>query len=381
MNMNFKTTRKQRIAAAEDALKWNERRYYINRKGEKVPFTEGYDACTLVRQDDVPAPNMAIARMRQYIIAAMYACDALVLADKTERTAILSFACPTEPGGAFLSGADGQEDSMCRMTTLHAALSSDAAKPYYETNRAASGPLLPHSFLYAPHVDVYRGGDLDVLDEPMHTQVVSMAAPDLNGLAGDASVAEVRQWYTDAVRMICSYLAGRADAIILGAWGCGGAGMDPAAAAACFRKVLVGEGYGNMFSKVIFAMRDYYGGAYDAFYDALDIGSTDLYVVMDAIPPKRQRKAKSSLKAMKSDFAKGDTVYVVEQTAAGWNVKQAVVKSSGAKYVTVITDGKPVRFLTSQKPILVSEKPHAYLVGSAERAQLMKDNLAAGRSK
>lgn len=88
---------------------------------------------------------------------------------------------------------------------------------------------------------------------------------------------------------------------------------------------------------------------------------------------------------MEKEFTKGAEAYVVEKssydTLAGgrhskYGKQRGTVKSSGKKYVTVTGCGAPRKFLTTDKPILVSEKGAAFLVSTEERADKLLERLA-----
>lgn len=378
-----RTTKKARLAAADEALRVMRDGYYIYRKTE-VPVGEGDTSyCRAEHVTHAEPANIRIAQMRTYTITSIDAFRALGLAEDPRKTAVLCFADAVNPGGAFRTGGKGQEESLCRTSTLYGALTSDDALSYYEQNRAREGQLPAPTFLYSPEVYVFRKNDLTYRSYPRCTQVVSAAAPDLNAIEGPISASAVREYFLQMIRMLCSFLSVRAHDVIFGAWGCGAASNDPGMVASCFARVLIGEGMGSLFGNVIFAIPDPMN--YDAFYNTFAASKATLYVTElknRKKPPQRRTRTKT----MKSEYTKGDTAYIVEQTAAKqkdgtfWRKAEVKVHSAGAKYVTVKRDGKQVRFLSSTKPVLLSEKPKAYLVNSEEHADILLQNITGSGS-
>jgi uncharacterized protein (TIGR02452 family) len=78
------------------------------------------------------------------------------------RIAVLNFASATRPGGGFLGGAQAQEESIARSSTLYPSLMTDVAQQFYQLHdRDRKGGFYYHAMVYTPSVVVVRndGGD------------------------------------------------------------------------------------------------------------------------------------------------------------------------------------------------------------------------------
>ena len=92
------------------------------------------------------------------------------------RIGVLSFASATKPGGGFLSGAQAQEESIARASTLYTSLVTATADQYYELHkRDRRGGFYSHAMIYSPSVIVLRD-DAGAWLPPHQIEVVTCAA-------------------------------------------------------------------------------------------------------------------------------------------------------------------------------------------------------------
>jgi uncharacterized protein (TIGR02452 family) len=92
------------------------------------------------------------------------------------RIGVLSFASATKPGGGFLSGAQAQEESLARASTLYTSLVTPTANQFYELHkRDRRGGLYSHAMIYSPSVIVLRD-DAGAWLPPHQIEVVTCAA-------------------------------------------------------------------------------------------------------------------------------------------------------------------------------------------------------------
>lgn len=95
------------------------------------------------------------------------------------RTGVLNFASATKPGGGFKNGAEAQEESIARASTLYPTLKSDEAAKFYKLHRAESAQnaaaYYSHAIIYSPRVTVFRDDDGE-WTYPFDVDVLSCAA-------------------------------------------------------------------------------------------------------------------------------------------------------------------------------------------------------------
>jgi uncharacterized protein (TIGR02452 family) len=181
--------------------------------------------------------------------------------------AALVFASARNPGGGFLRGARAQEEDIARASALHACLAT--APEFYAHHRADRDLCYSDRVIYSPGVPVFRDDKGRLLDDPYPVGMLTVAAPNLGAIlrnqpgAADRVPALLRR---RAVRVLEVAAAHGHRRLVLGAWGCGVFGNDPALVADAFADGLreVDE-----FDHVVFAVLDRAPGrpAYQAFAD------------------------------------------------------------------------------------------------------------------
>lgn len=170
---------------------------------------------------------------------------------------VLNFANAVHPGGGYLSGANAQEEALCRQSTLYASISSGKASEMYIFNRESNSPADSDYMLLSPCVEVFRDVACNLLPKPYTTAVITAPAPDLYGRGAGISGTDLCVLMTER---ICNLLYAAAyygyRNITLGAWGCGAFGHNPYDMAGYFRKVLIEEKMSEFFDSVTFAILD-----------------------------------------------------------------------------------------------------------------------------
>jgi uncharacterized protein (TIGR02452 family) len=178
--------------------------------------------------------------------------------------AALNFASAKNPGGGFLGGARAQEESLCRSSALFPCLDGS---PMYAHHRARPDPMYGDWVIHSPGVPVFRDDDGALLDEPY--LLTFLTSPAVNAgvvLERDPSRgAEIRAAMQGRIaRVLAIAAAEEHDALVLGAWGCGVFGNDPAVIAALFAEALAGPFAGH-FAEVVFAILGGRRGEREAF--------------------------------------------------------------------------------------------------------------------
>lgn len=92
------------------------------------------------------------------------------------RIAVLNFASATRPGGGFLGGAQAQEESIARSSTLYPSLMTDTAQEFYKLHqRDRRGGFYHHAMIYTPSVVIFRN-DVGEWVAPFEVDILTCAA-------------------------------------------------------------------------------------------------------------------------------------------------------------------------------------------------------------
>lgn len=168
---------------------------------------------------------------------------------------VLNFANAHHAGGGFLLGANAQEESLCRCSTLYASISSKPAAEMYHFNNTHPNAVESDYMLYSPDVCVFRDHKYNFLEEPFSVSVITAPAPNRRGAAMLASSELIEKTFVRRIRILLAIAAehGHKD-LVLGAWGCGAFGNRPDDVSEFFRTVLIDEGFGRLFDEVCFAV-------------------------------------------------------------------------------------------------------------------------------
>lgn len=168
--------------------------------------------------------------------------------------ACLVFASARNPGGGFLNGAQAQEESLARASALYAC--QRMAPQFYAFHRQQSDLRYSDRVIYSPSVPVFRDDDGTLLPCPYLASFLTAAAPNLAAITATqpesaATVPAVLR--ARAVRVLQIAAAHRHRRLVLGAWGCGVFGNNPAAVATAFAQAL---DRARWFEHVVFAVYD-----------------------------------------------------------------------------------------------------------------------------
>lgn len=149
------------------------------------------------------------------------------------RTAILNFASYKNPGGRFLDGSMAQEEALCHESILYNVLKR-FEKSYYEKNREQKNrALYLNRALYSENV-------LFLNDEGEYRfDVITCASPNYGAAKKYCNVTreENREVLESRIRFVLSLAEEKGiDTLILGAYGCGVFGQDPAEVSRIFHE-------------------------------------------------------------------------------------------------------------------------------------------------
>ena len=79
--------------------------------------------------------------------------DSFAAARKLKNCLVMNFDSATNPGGGFLSGANAQEENLCRESTLYKSLESDEADNMYAYNNRHRNPCKYNMFITAAYFE------------------------------------------------------------------------------------------------------------------------------------------------------------------------------------------------------------------------------------
>lgn len=176
---------------------------------------------------------------------------------QTDRALVMNFANAHHPGGGFLSGASGQEESLCRCSTLFASINSKKAHEMYKYNNEEPDPYDSDYMLISPYVEVFRKVNGEFFKYHFTTAVLTIPAPNLNGMASSVDREQLKFVIKEKIRSFM-LVAAKYDyeTLILGAWGCGAFGHDAKDVAMYFKDIIQEEEFYQFFKKIIFAVYD-----------------------------------------------------------------------------------------------------------------------------
>ncbi len=212
------------------------------------------DAGLLLRElHPVPGPPADIQ-----VYAATTLEAAARLTAEYRRVGCLNFASARNPGGGFLGGSQAQEESLARSSGLYPCLTQ--FKQMYAHNSRPDGTALYSDYLvYSPGVPVFRGEAGEWLPQPLLLDIIT--APAVNAGALQRNSPELMPQLEPVMRhrlrlVLATAIRHGVEALVLGAWGCGVFGNDPAQVARLFREALADPAIRNRFRRIDFAIFD-----------------------------------------------------------------------------------------------------------------------------
>ena len=236
-----------------DAIAFSRSRQRLVLSGDEVVRTESSTGqpCTVV-----------VSPKRTFEAAAAYA--------RTMRTCVLNFASATNPGGGVVKGSSAQEESLCRTSTLYFNLNvREMWNGFYSPHRAAGNPLHNDDIIFTPRVVVFKSDTnhptLLAECDWYEVDVISCAAPNLrekpsnrmNSGDGnhhvDIAPGDLRRLHERRLARILDVAAANgAEAVVLGAFGCGAFRNDPLVVASAAAAVI--PHYRTLFKAIEFAV-------------------------------------------------------------------------------------------------------------------------------
>ncbi|KJA27583.1 hypothetical protein HYPSUDRAFT_115556, partial [Hypholoma sublateritium FD-334 SS-4] len=200
-------------------------------------------------------------------LTTLQAAQSLYSHHRNLRIGILNFASATTPGGGFLNGAQAQEESIARSSTLYVSLTTSTARPFYALHaRDEKAGFYTHSMIYSPAIYILRDDNGEWTRNFTKVDVLTCAAVN----AGDVRKYTLRQNPADAeydIRLVMKERMGRilalferkgARQLVLGSFGTGVFQNDVQSMAQLWRELLYAPGapFAHSFDHVAFAIPD-----------------------------------------------------------------------------------------------------------------------------
>lgn len=157
-----------------------------------------------------------------------------------DRICVLNMASAKKPGGGVKNGAKSQEEDLFRCSNL-SILVEDSLYP-----------LTDGECVYTEDVTFFKNSNYETID-PIVCDVVTIPAINLNSRNKQIETHHYIKSTKDRIRLMLSLAIERdCKIMILGAWGCGVFKNSPILMSSFFKEVIVQEGYGLYFHKIIF---------------------------------------------------------------------------------------------------------------------------------
>jgi len=209
--------------------------------------------------EPIPLPPRGRSATRTFVTNGTSLGSARALAAKGHTPMVLNFASAKNPGGGFLNGARAQEESLARSSALHACLEG---QPMYMRHRVAGDPAYTSTMIWSPPLPVFRDDEAEgdgFLEEPYDAAFLTAPAPNAKvALERDpARRDEIACIMHERILRALTIAAHHGERhLVLGAWGAGVFGNDPALVAEGFHAALRGPFVG-VFEIVVFAVLDF----------------------------------------------------------------------------------------------------------------------------
>jgi uncharacterized protein (TIGR02452 family) len=207
----------------------------------------------LYRPDHECAPTRGgVPRPGAIVVAPESVCEACKrLIYRNERIAIVNFASPSKPGGDFLAGRRGQEESLARASALYPTIVNQSEM--YRYALANTSPLGSDYMIYSPDVPFFREDSGELMEQPFLVSVITASAVQASKCAGRPELEQqIRETMKKRIRKIIHLAILHGHRILsIGAFGCGSFGNDPYAIAQIEKELLVDEGLGQFFDVIV----------------------------------------------------------------------------------------------------------------------------------
>ena len=257
--------RNNRKELAEETLSIIEKGEYRNNLNKQVSIKEETEKAIrnskLFRPEDFPTefnPTKIAGETKIELTdeTTLEAAKRICKKDENANPFVLNFASAMSPGGGFLSGAQAQEESLARSSSLYPTLQANFEM--YKFNRRYPSIFFSDFMIYSPDVPVFRNDDGSLIQKPYQVTFLTSPAVDVRRVREkEPNKLEQIEFINKERAKRFLWIAHKYEhqTLILGAWGCGVFQNEPITIAKMFKHLLEGE-FKNCFERVIFAIYD-----------------------------------------------------------------------------------------------------------------------------
>lgn len=175
-----------------------------------------------------------------------------------EKIGCLNFASAKNAGGGFISGAQAQEESLARASSLYPT-QMKFYNEMYEYNRNRNTFLYSDRMIYSQAVCFFKDDNNNLLSKPYCMDILTSPAVNIGAMHQNNRMGELPMVKDTMLNRIDKILAlfymNNVKNLILGAWGCGVFRNNPDDVAGYFAHFLINNGkYSKCFDNIIFAV-------------------------------------------------------------------------------------------------------------------------------
>lgn len=201
---------------------------------------------------------------------------------------VLNFASAKKPGGGFLSGAQAQEESLARSSTLYPTLMTESSQRFYTDNRNLRQGFYSHAMIYSPGVLLFRddhGGWVAPIEVDILTSPAVNAGVVRKNLSPHATSDAIEEKIENEMRermgrILHLFERQGAKNLVLGSFGTGVFKNNIPTVAALWAELLTvpGARFKNVFPNIIFAIL---GNSFAEFQKVFDSRTAGTWEPMD----------------------------------------------------------------------------------------------------
>ncbi|KAG6919320.1 hypothetical protein DXG01_007453 [Tephrocybe rancida] len=256
------------LAAIEKGFVLNDVTHDLQKQSEdSKKRTTYYAPDSLLSTWATPPSISASAKPTEFSVLEISTLEAAQLltasAVDNEKVGVLNFASAKKPGGGFLTGAQAQEESIARASTLYPTLMTAQAQKFYNLhNRESRDGYYSHAMIHSPGILVFRDDDGRWI-EPIQIEIVT--SPAVNAgvvrksgqLSAKATEEKIERVMKERMgRILFLFEQQGAKHIVLGSFGTGVFQNKVPMIARLWAELLTAPGarFENRFTRVVFGV-------------------------------------------------------------------------------------------------------------------------------